>query len=430
MVSPRATHPVALALAGGCALAAGMGIGRFAYTPLLPAMQRDVELTIAAAGYVASANFLGYLLGALLAIRVARDRRSFWYLAALAASVLSTVAMAPFSSPWTLGAIRVLSGIASAYVMIHGSAIVMDALARAGRPMLFSLIAAGVGVGITLTAVMVEFMARADAGSATMWLALGGLALLFALPAATVRDPPGAGAAAAFPDRATAPTTARPGAAPTAPTAPAAPAARQHASAPAAVPDQPSPHERRALAWLTLAYGLLGFGYVITATFIVVIVRGTPEWRAWEMAVWMCVGLAGAPSNYVWMKIAQRIDPYRAMIAAFLLEAVGVMAAVAGGSLPMVMLGAVLLGGTFMAITAVGLTTGRLLARGESGPTLGRMTAAFGLGQIVGPGLGGLLAERTGSFLAPSVLASATLVACAFMIAKARREARAANAPA
>ncbi|HWS73704.1 MAG TPA: YbfB/YjiJ family MFS transporter, partial [Quisquiliibacterium sp.] len=175
MVTLRATHPVALSLAGGCALAAGMGIGRFAYTPLLPAMQRDAELTITAAGYVASANFLGYLAGALLAIRIARDRRGFWFLAALAASVLSTVAMAPFSSPWTLGAIRIVSGIASAYVMIHGSAIAMDALARAGRPMLFSLLAAGVGVGITLTAVMVEIMGRADAASATMWLALGGL---------------------------------------------------------------------------------------------------------------------------------------------------------------------------------------------------------------------------------------------------------------
>ncbi|MFP5460776.1 MAG: YbfB/YjiJ family MFS transporter, partial [Gammaproteobacteria bacterium] len=422
MVTPRAAHPVALALAGGCALAAGMGIGRFAYTPLLPAMQRDVELTITAAGYVASANFLGYLVGALLAIRVARDRRSFWFLAALAASVLSTLAMAPFSSPWTLGAIRIVSGIASAYVMIHGSAIAMDALARAGRPMLFSLLAAGVGVGITLTALTVEVMARADAGAATMWLALGGLALLFALPAATLRDPPAAGSAAAqaTPARAAAPRAADGSAArPAAHASP--PAAGQPAShsAPPAT-GQPSAHERRALAWLTTAYGLLGFGYVITATFIVVIVRGTPEWRPWEMAVWMCVGLAGAPSNFVWMKIAQRIDPYRAMIAAFLLEAVGVMAAVAGGSLPMVMLGAVLLGGTFMAITAVGLTTGRLLARGESGPTLGRMTAAFGLGQIVGPGLGGWLAERTGSFLAPSMLASATLVACALMIAKAR----------
>ena len=403
MVTARAAHPVALALAGSCALAAGMGIGRFAYTPLLPAMQRDLDLSIAAAGYVASANFLGYLLGALMAIRVARERRTAWFLVALAASVATTLGMAPAESPWAMGTIRILAGWASAYIMIHGSAIALDALARAGRPMLFSLLASGVGVGITATALMVEALSRAAASAASMWLALGGLAALLALPAALLRDPRAAGASAAG----------------------AALSAAAHAPDMAGLP---SPGERRALAWLTLAYGLLGFGYVITATFLVVIVRGTPEWRPWEMAVWMCVGLAGAPSNFVWMKVAQRIDPYRAMIAAYLLEAIGVMAAVAGGSLPMVMLGAVLLGGTFMAITAVGLTTGRLLARGESGPTLGRMTAAFGLGQIVGPGLGGWLAERTGSFLAPSWLAAGVLVACALMIARARGEARTARA--
>ncbi len=387
------SSPVALALAGACALVTGMGVGRFAYTPLLPYMQRDVELSIAAAGYVASANFLGYLAGALLAIRVARERRSFWFAAALALSVLTTLGMAPLQSPWTMAAVRAASGIASAFVMVQGSAIVLDALARAGRPMLFSLLAAGVGVGITITAVLVEIMSRAATSSATMWLVLGALAALVALPAAAVRDPAASGAAGA------------PGT--------------------AAAPDPPNLRERRALAWLTSAYGLLGFGYVITATFLVVIVRETPQWRPWEMAVWMCVGLAGAPSNFVWMRIAQRIDPYRAMTAAYLLEAVGVMAAVAGGSLPAVMLGAVLLGGTFMAITAVGLTTARELARGDSGPTLGRMTAAFGLGQIVGPGLGGWLAERSGGFTAPSLLAALTLVAGAAMVVKARSEARA-----
>lgn len=391
-------HPVALALAGSCSLAAGMGIGRFAYTPLLPAMQRDLELSIAAAGYVASANFLGYLLGALLAIRVSHERRSFWFIAGLAVSVATTFAMAPAQSPWVLGAIRVLAGWASAYIMIHGAAIALDALARAGRPMLFSLIAAGVGVGITMTALMTEVMSRAHASAATMWIALGVLAAVLALPASILRDPP------------------RPQPMPQ-PEPQPPPGAVAHDTS-----HQPSPNERRALAWLTLAYGLLGFGYVITATFLVVIVRGTPEWRAWEMAVWLCVGLAGAPSNFFWMRVAQVIDPYRAMIAAYLLEAIGVMAAVIGGSLPMVMLGAVLLGGTFMAITAVGLTTARMLARGESGPTVARMTAAFGLGQIVGPGLGGWLAERSGSFLAPSVLAALVLIACAAMVMRARQE--------
>lgn len=378
-------NPVAIVVGGACALVAGMGIGRFAYTPLLPFMQRDTGLTIAAAGYLASANFVGYLAGALLAMAAARAHRGRWFGCGLVLSVATTLAMAATESTWLLGVIRAASGVASAWVLIHGSAIVLDTVARAGKPNLFSILYAGVGFGIAGTAALVEVMSRADATSATMWLVIGLAAALFALPALAVRDP--------------------------------ATAAAAHGAI-----DLPSPTaaERRALAWLTAAYGSLGFGYVITATFLVVILRGRPDWKAYEMLAWMCVGLAGAPSNYVWMRIAQRIDPYRAMIAAFLLEAIGVLAAVSGSSLALVMLGALLLGGTFMAITALGLTTGRVLARGDSGRVVGRMTAAFGLGQIIGPAVAGWLAERSGSFVLPSLLAAATLTAAAAMVLRAR----------
>ena len=109
------------------------------------------------------------------------------------------------------------------------------------------------------------------------------------------------------------------------------------------------------------------------------------------------------------------------MIAAYLLEAFGVAVAAAGQHLVLVMLGAALLGGTFMAITALGLTTARGLSDTDSARVVGRMTAAFGLGQILGPAAGGWLAERSGSFIAPSALAGAVLVASALLLAVAAR---------
>jgi predicted MFS family arabinose efflux permease len=397
-----------LALAGGCALAMGMGIGRFAYTPVLPYMQRDLGLAISVAGYVASANFAGYLLGALMAIRVPREHRSRWFQAGLALSLASTLLMALAQAPWLLAALRLAGGAASALILIHGSAIVLDALAREGRPTLFSVLYAGVGSGIALTAVTVEVAARLQADAAAMWLALGGCAALLALPATLLRDPP---ADARAPGGGGAPDGGAAGA----------------SASPKAQDDERARSARRALRWLTAAYAGLGIGYVITATFIVVMVRGRPDWQRYEMLVWLVVGLAGAPSNYLWMRVAQRADAYRAMIAAYLLEAGGVLCAASAQSLALVMLGAALLGGTFMGITALGLTTARTLSAGDSGPAVARMTVAFGAGQIVGPAVGGWMAQRSGDFVAPSWLAAITLFASAAMVLLARRHARSAR---
>ena len=376
-----------LVAAGACALVSAMAVGRFAYTPLLPYLQRDIGLSIGAAGYVASANFLGYLVGALLAMRVGGERRNGWYVSALALSVATTLAMAFAVSPWAMATVRALAGMASAFVLIQGSAIALDALARLGRPGLFTLLYAGVGIGIAASALLVEGLGRAGADGRTLWLAFALLATATALPALALRDAPCAGS------RAT-------------------PAPPSPLVDPAGV---------RSLRWLTAAYGSLGFGYVITMTFVVVIVRGRADWRPYEMLVWTCVGLAGAPSNWLWGLAARRFGAWRAMSAAFVLEAAGVLAAVSESHLAVVMIGGALVGGTFLGITALGLATGRLLARGDSGRAMARMTAAFGLGQILGPAAGGWIAERTGSFAGPSLLAAAILAAAALMVERSRR---------
>ena len=376
------------ALAGLAALALGMGIGRFAYTPLLPALIEEAGLGLRAAGYIASANFAGYLIGALAASRIPAHRRRPAYAAAIGLSILTTFSLAVLVSPWLLALARALSGVASAFVMVQGSAIVLDILGAHRRPGLFAALYAGVGAGIALTAAIVEIMARAGASGAGAWAALGLVSALLAWPALGLRDPGRAGGASLV--------------------------------APATGP--PASARARALRWLLLAYGGLGFGYVITATFIVVMVRSRPEWKPYEMLVWCIVGLAAAPSNWFWQRLSERASPWIAMIAAYLLEALGVAAAALGEHLLAVFLGALLLGGTFMAITALGLTTARGLSGGASTQVVGRMTAAFGLGQILGPAIGGWLAERSGSFVAPSLLAVAVLVACAGLLALAARQ--------
>jgi predicted MFS family arabinose efflux permease len=397
-------------LAGMAALALGMGIGRFAYTPLLPALIADAGLTIEAAGDIAAANFAGYLAGALAAARVPRARRTQAFLAAIALSIAGTLLMAWLRHPAALGLTRGLSGVASAFVLVQGSSIVLDELARQRRPDLFPWLYAGVGAGIALTAVIVEAMSRAGAGGSATWTALGFASLLLAGPACAMRDPPPPVPEPSRPSSSRARPPSRP----------------SLASADAVSGPAPATSEARAraLRLLTIAYGGLGFGYVITATFIVVIVRARADWQAWEMAVWFVVGASAAPSNLMWLALTRRVGPWNAMIGAFLVQAIGVLAAVTASSLAWVMLGAAFLGGTIVAITAMGLSTAREIATGDSNRVLGTMTAAFGVGQIAGPAVGGRLAEASGSFLAPSALAASVLAGSALLLAIAARALR------
>ena len=148
---------------------------------------------------------------------------------------------------------------------------------------------------------------------------------------------------------------------------------------------------------------------------------GTPLWLEFgSPVIWLVVGVAAAPSIALWTWVARSIDIARAFALACILEAMGVGASVLWISTPGVLLAAVLLGGTFVGITALGLVGARQLSRGDPRHTLALMTAAFGLGQTIGPTFAGVLSDATGSFLAPSLTAAGALVVSALLVGLGR----------
>ena len=378
-MTATAFRPLPLVLGGIIALAAAIGIGRFVYTPILPPMEEGLGLTKSQAGFIASANFLGYLLGALAAStpRLPGSRRT-WLVATLAVSALTTAAMGLTGAMPLFLLLRFVGGVASAFVLVFASALVLDRLIAAGRGDLAGLLFAGVGLGIAISAALVSGLLYAGGDWRDLWLASGGLALaavvaVFALVPDRGTDGKASGAGKAS-------------------------------------------GNQRALVSLIVAYGLFGFGYVITATFLVAIVRDAPEIRPLEPLIWIVVGLAGAPSVIVWSKVGARIGIPQAFVVACLVEAVGVAASVLWISAAGVILAGILLGGTFMGITALGLIEARRLTSGDPRRILALMTAAFGLGQIVGPSFAGVLFDISGSFLLPSMAAAGALLVAALLV--------------
>ncbi len=386
--APLDNAPFAAALGGLLALAVGIGVGRFVYTPILPPMMAGLGLSKFTAGLIASANFAGYLAGAVFAAGAwLPGSRRGWLLGGLAASAVTTGAMGLAHGLAAFLALRFAGGVASALVLILVSALVLELLAEAGRSDLFAVLYAGVGVGIAASAVLVSGLRAGGQGWPVLWLGSGALSLAGA-----------GGVLWLIPARGPAPL-------------PGTAHARQAAVGGAATASG------GRLARLVLAYGLFGFGYIITATFLVAMVRADPALRALEPVVWVVFGLAAAPSVALWSRLARLLGISRAFAAAALTEALGVLAAVVWPSTVGVILAAVLVGGTFMGLTALGLVRGRELARGEARRVLALMTSAFGLGQIVGPSFAGALSDRFGSFTVPSVVAAAALVAAAVLAA-------------
>jgi predicted MFS family arabinose efflux permease len=368
----------ALACGGMAAMTAALGIGRFVYTPILPAMLGTLGWSKSDAGLIASANFLGYLIGALLAGHpsvAARPRP--WLLAALAISAVSTAAMAGPSDIASFASLRLVGGIASALVIVCASTLVLDRLSRSGRGALSAIHFAGVGFGIMISAIVVSVLLATGAGWRSQWIGSGAMATLAGLAAAAL-----------------------------------IPAADNSGAAPEPAAANAAPLWAGAMI---AAYGLFGFGYVITATFLVTIVRLTDEVRVLEPWVWILFGLAAIPSVTIWARLGERIGIMNAFAAACVIEAIGVAASVEWVTISGVCFSALLLGGTFMGLTALGLMAASVLSGGRSHQAFGRMTASFAIGQMVGPTLAGYLSERSGNFRVASLIAAAALIAAAVL---------------
>jgi hypothetical protein len=361
----RFAGPIAAALL----LAIGMGFGRFAFTGLYPLMLDDGLLSLHAGSLAASANYAGYLLGALLLARSSASRASRLCQRALGGTLLTLAALAWISQPWLIVLTRFAAGLFSAMALVGAS---LWLLSAGGHTRSAPLLFAGVGLGIALSAQLIGLGQAGGLHSQALWLSLALGGLLLALPAwLQLRRPPRCdGAASGTSTVATG----------------------------------------NLGAWrLILIYGLAGLGYIVTATYLPLLLQG----RLGDLdplQIWTAFGVAAMPSCFVWHAVHRRLGTASGLALNLLLQAVGVVLPVFNQGTWACLGSAVLVGATFMGTVTIAMPAAQALASRVRFNMPATITAAYGLGQIIGPLLASALFARSHSF-APSLLVAAGALA-------------------
>lgn len=381
-----------IALAGLVSLAVAMGIGRFAFTPILPMMLSDGVVDLPAASWLASANYLGYLVGAIACTLQPWLWARFKWLpllaysslvrAGLVATGVLTIAMAwPFAQAWPL--LRFAAGVTSAVVFVYTSGWCLAHLARLGVPALGGIIYAGPGAGIVVSGLFASAMVAWHWSAATAWLIFGALA--FVLTALVWRILHGNERLAARVPRIE------------------------------SVGATPRQHGHAEMLLLTLAYGLAGFGYIITATFLPVIARAALPSSGWLDLFWPIFGFGVMVGALLATRIPAGKDFRLLLAACYFFQALGIAASLWSPSLAGFVIGSLLLGVPFTAITFFAMQEVRRLRPDTAASFMGLLTATYGVGQILGPPLVALLLRHTGSAnegftLSLAIAASALLI--------------------
>ena len=370
------------------ALAVAMGIGRFAFTPILPLMIQEGTVHLAQTAWLSSSNYIGYLVGALSLLK--SKRHTLFVVLGLTLVTLTTWLASLSDIGWLL-VLRFLAGVASAWVLVSISAFAINWL-KSRQVASSGLIYTGVGIGITLTGLICSYFiiqsvtvnaavqSSLSPLSSRLWQYLGVIALLATLLVtfllAKINSQFATTAAAkANPSKAT----------PTNPTSSSIP-----------------PPAKLKLANVLTAYGLFGFGYILPATFLPQIAK---QWLSGQsyLLIWPFFGLAAALSVVLSQGLQHRYNNFSLLgvwRVSQIIMAVGTLLPAVWQSLAGLMLSALMVGGTFMVVTMAGLQVAASQVTHYPKYNLSAlMTASFAFGQLIGP-LAALVATGNNIWLA------------------------------
>jgi len=339
----------AILLAGILALVVGVGVARFAFTSLLPAMLEN-HLSIAFAGMLASVNYVGYLSGSIFSIFIKDIHAKVrFFRFGLALCIITSLLLALTQSQiiWLIA--RLLAGFGAAMALVVGSAIVMSKLQNTNKTKAMGIHFSGLGFSILVSDLIMRAVFNFSDYWQHAWLALAIAGTIFASYSAYILS-----------------------------------FDKQSA-------DQVVKHKFDKALFsplvivLALAYFTEGVGMVVQATFLPDIVNSLPGLAGYGGYAWMAVGLAGIPSCIIWMRLAHRYNSIDMMILAMALQVIGILIPIFSTNIVLNLISGILYGATFIGLVALFMNLAGQLAGKNPVFIMGMITAAYGVGQVVAP---------------------------------------------
>ena len=361
-----------LILTGIAALTIAVGIGRFSYTPILPYMISELNLTTTEAGLIASSNYLGYLLGSLIPIfpQFPKNIRSI-FIYSIFISIISLFAMGLTNTFEVFILIRFVHGIFSAFVLILGTSLIVSHVQKKGKIFLGTAHFSGVGLGMALSAIVVSYLGFLNFTWDELWFSIGILAIILSFQ--IIKFTP---------------------------------------IQKAEVKYNLKSKNKTSLGFslITISYGLYGFGYVAFGTFISTMSRLTPGLEKTEPYVWFVVGVTGIPSVFFWNWFGSKIGNDIGLFLANLILGLGVLFSVLINNEFGIFISCILFGLSFVPITSMCLLEGQKRFSGSFIVSTAILTFSFSIGQMIGPYLSGLLTDYYNSFFFSMIISGIVLI--------------------
>ncbi|MFT6591193.1 MAG: putative MFS family arabinose efflux permease [Rhodoferax sp.] len=361
--------------AGIFSLILAVGVARFAYTPLLPLMQQQVDLGVAAAGWLAAINYAGYLSGALIASRISNlVLKDQLYRIGMVLAIVSTLVMGLSTNMVVWALSRYVAGLTSAAAMLLGTGLIMNWLIRNNHRSEMGIHFSGIGLGIAGCAGAVMLFTH-WLDWREQWFAFTAVGCLLLVPALGWLPPPDNSGLTKSGQKL-----------------------------------QDKPPSPLYLRVFMAAYFCAGFGYVVSVTFIVAIVNQLPGLAGWGNLAFLAIGIGAAPACIIWDLIARRSGDLNALILAAVLQIAGILLPVLLPGPWAAMLGALLFGGTFIGMVSLVLSMAGRYYPTMPAKMMGKMTLSYGVAQIMGPAITGMIGAQFGSYNAGLYVAACIMV--------------------